>query len=222
MGIRFLCPNGHRLNVKSHLAGKRGICPDCKVRFVIPAESGGTVEALEPATVAAEMPSVAEPAVESAPPTPTAPPATAAPQATAPPPSPVRANEPPLPQAAGTALPDLWYVNSGDQQFGPANTETFTGWIAAGRVPADSLVWRTGWEEWKNGGEVIAELNVPPAPAQETVVAIGPDISTAGVPVDSYRVRQRRRRDRAKVLTMSLAALVFVLLVVLVVVLVRN
>jgi hypothetical protein len=36
MGIRFSCPNGHRLNVKEFLAGKRGICPQCGARFVIP------------------------------------------------------------------------------------------------------------------------------------------------------------------------------------------
>jgi len=37
MGIRFSCPNGHRLNVKEHLAGKRAICPSCGAKFVIPA-----------------------------------------------------------------------------------------------------------------------------------------------------------------------------------------
>src|SRR3954454_1461650 len=36
MGIRFSCPNGHKLNVKSFLAGKRGVCPRCGARFVIP------------------------------------------------------------------------------------------------------------------------------------------------------------------------------------------
>jgi hypothetical protein len=36
MGIRFSCPNGHRLNVKEFLAGKRGICPQCGAKFVIP------------------------------------------------------------------------------------------------------------------------------------------------------------------------------------------
>jgi hypothetical protein len=39
MGIRFSCPNGHRLNVKAHLAGKRGICPHCGVRVAIPPAS---------------------------------------------------------------------------------------------------------------------------------------------------------------------------------------
>ena len=39
MGIRFYCPNGHKLNVKAFLAGKRGICPHCDARFDIPHES---------------------------------------------------------------------------------------------------------------------------------------------------------------------------------------
>jgi hypothetical protein len=44
MGIRFSCPNGHKLNVKENLAGRRGICPACGAKFVIPSasESGPT------------------------------------------------------------------------------------------------------------------------------------------------------------------------------------
>lgn len=39
MGIRFYCPNGHKLNVKSFLAGMRGICPHCGSRVNIPLQS---------------------------------------------------------------------------------------------------------------------------------------------------------------------------------------
>lgn len=39
MGIRVTCPNGHKLHVKSHLAGKRGICPKCGASTPIPAEA---------------------------------------------------------------------------------------------------------------------------------------------------------------------------------------
>jgi hypothetical protein len=39
MGIRFHCPNGHKLNVKSFLAGKKGVCPDCGVKMRIPERS---------------------------------------------------------------------------------------------------------------------------------------------------------------------------------------
>lgn len=36
MGIRVFCPNGHRLNLKSHLAGKQGVCPHCGMTVNIP------------------------------------------------------------------------------------------------------------------------------------------------------------------------------------------
>ncbi len=43
MGIRFFCPEcGHKMNVKTFLAGKRGICPKCDARVDIPLESTRT------------------------------------------------------------------------------------------------------------------------------------------------------------------------------------
>ncbi len=39
MGIRFHCPNGHKLNVKTFQARMRGICPYCGAKFTVPAES---------------------------------------------------------------------------------------------------------------------------------------------------------------------------------------
>jgi len=39
MGIRFTCPNGHKLHVKAFLAGKRGVCPHCGAKTIIPLEA---------------------------------------------------------------------------------------------------------------------------------------------------------------------------------------
>ncbi|MGA2619806.1 MAG: DUF4339 domain-containing protein [Thermoguttaceae bacterium] len=39
MGIRFYCPNGHKLNVKEFQAGRRGICPFCGAKIQIPTQS---------------------------------------------------------------------------------------------------------------------------------------------------------------------------------------
>jgi hypothetical protein len=39
MGIKFYCPNGHKMHVKDFLAGKKGLCPKCGVRVEIPAAS---------------------------------------------------------------------------------------------------------------------------------------------------------------------------------------
>jgi hypothetical protein len=39
MGIRFYCPNGHKLNVKDFQAGQKGICPHCGAKTEIPLQS---------------------------------------------------------------------------------------------------------------------------------------------------------------------------------------
>lgn len=44
MGIRFACPNGHKLNVKAELAGKRAICPKCKTKLLIPTLEESTAQ----------------------------------------------------------------------------------------------------------------------------------------------------------------------------------
>ncbi|MEX2138721.1 MAG: hypothetical protein WD894_05630 [Pirellulales bacterium] len=38
MGIHLQCPNGHKVHVKSFLAGKRGLCPQCGAKFDIPTD----------------------------------------------------------------------------------------------------------------------------------------------------------------------------------------
>lgn len=35
MGIRFSCPNGHKLNVKESYAGRRCYCPACSDKVVV-------------------------------------------------------------------------------------------------------------------------------------------------------------------------------------------
>ena len=55
MGIRFTCPQGHSLNVKSELAGKRGVCPQCGTAVQIPENS---VPPIVTAGAGAETPSV--------------------------------------------------------------------------------------------------------------------------------------------------------------------
>ena len=44
MGIEAFCPNGHRMKVKDHLAGRLGVCPTCGVRFRLPDASGGQLQ----------------------------------------------------------------------------------------------------------------------------------------------------------------------------------
>ncbi len=68
MGIRFECPNGHKLNVKAHLAGQRGICPQCEAKFVIPQEEGEDASGVDAPSIdvpSIEVPSVEVPSVET-------------------------------------------------------------------------------------------------------------------------------------------------------------
>jgi hypothetical protein len=50
MGIKFKCPQGHRIHVKAFLAGKRALCPHCGAKVVVPLANGndlaGAVAAL--------------------------------------------------------------------------------------------------------------------------------------------------------------------------------
>jgi hypothetical protein len=152
MGIRFYCPNGHRLHVKSFLAGKRGICPHCATRFRIPLDSEiprGSPK-VKPDSQAAEAAAAANGKRQGA---------VAAIVATS--------TEKPQGQVINLSLdpiaeaPDaVWYVRppSGGQ-YGPAKGEVMRRWILEGRVSADSLVWREGWSDWTTAGPVFPTLN---------------------------------------------------------------
>ncbi|MEC7564555.1 MAG: hypothetical protein VX738_02630 [Planctomycetota bacterium] len=59
MGIRFICPScDNKLNVKSYLAGKRGICPDCRTRIRIPEQDPSDSKSYQVAKLAEDKPRV--------------------------------------------------------------------------------------------------------------------------------------------------------------------
>lgn len=59
MGIKFLCSQcGKKLNVKSFLAGKRGICPHCGAGVDIPGEKQQPAMAGAPAAAASAAPTI--------------------------------------------------------------------------------------------------------------------------------------------------------------------
>lgn len=163
MGIRFRCPNGHKLNVKTFQAGMRGVCPYCGAKFTVPAE--GTQppsdqpergEQLDDGKQG-EAGNVGQP-----PPQPVAQQTTATPPESQPP----TASQPPTRDKKAalssplTEDPDaLWYVRppSGGQ-FGPADGDAMRDWIKDGRVTADSLVWREGWPDWVEAVTVFPRL----------------------------------------------------------------
>lgn len=163
MGIRFLCPEGHKLHVKTFLAGKRAVCPKCGAKVVVPSESqpadllaavkGGESGVLP--DVSAPAAAVVAPIVEATSAPATA--VTAAAQAVSP--SPVSSTRASVPDALAENPAALWYVHHPSLgQFGPATADVFRTWLSEGRVSGDSLVWRAGWAEWQSAAATFPQV----------------------------------------------------------------
>lgn len=174
MGIRFQCPNGHKLNVKADLAGKRAICPNCGARLVVPSASsaattqadaspnlpddsgGGQSSIILPGSIDARVETSVKSLVGLR--------------------SAATSESPPLEAA-------VWYVRSpGGLQFGPASEETLRTWINDRRVTPDAYVWRDGWPEWKRASDAADAL---PAPLVATQANAGSAISAPPIPAPS-------------------------------------
>lgn len=179
MGIRFNCPNGHKLNVKSELAGKKAICPDCGAKLVVPAAGAasessihqgtlhqgsvagrfGAAEAGESRIIGTVAPAIVLHNSVSA-----------------------------ATQSGGKARSAVvWYIRpvSGGQ-FGPVNDDELCAWIADGRLTADSYVWRAGWPDWLKAGDAPGELpaSLPVATLIEVPVSVAPEQSVDDVASD--------------------------------------
>jgi hypothetical protein len=181
MGIKFHCPNGHKMNVKSFLAGKKGVCPSCGANVVVPMVSEGDAApaAAKPKAATAAVaagPALAETLVDEG----AFPSAGAAGSASSaadfpetnahgggtngafvPPPS-----DDPMPAAIAQDPLAIWYTctPTGDR-YGPVSGEALHKWLGEGRVSAKSLVWRDGWAEWQRASIVFPKLNPNAAPA---------------------------------------------------------
>ncbi|MBL9123432.1 MAG: DUF4339 domain-containing protein [Planctomycetaceae bacterium] len=198
MGIKFLCPNGHKLHVKSFLASQRGVCPQCGEKFIVPAqslpdirvESLGAKNVPQGAAAATASPvkrearsatkTIGQSDLQAAAndsqaplasdrPTPLESGPRAGVGAAASPSAPAAAD--PI-AAAPTAQ---WYVRiaTGDQ-FGPAQGTLMQRWLEEGRVAPDSLVWREGWAEWMTANKVFPQLRDeigPPAVVPGSIAA---------------------------------------------------
>jgi hypothetical protein len=164
MGIRFFCPQGHKLNVKSFLAGKTGFCPYCNSRVEIPLTSTRTsskasgqekaaVPLAQPVTEPAEEVPIAQ-QVESHQVAPVVHQSTVG--------SPESPGSlAPVAATGGAELADpiaespqaVWYVRpKAGGQYGPATGDLMRQWLDEGRVVDDTLVWREGWPDWQLAG----------------------------------------------------------------------
>jgi len=223
MGIKFHCPNGHKLNVKSFLAGKKGVCPKCgtKVRIPVASEAGLADAELEE-TDASQHPAksngsgavatVRAPAVSAAPAD-----ATSAPEGAD------GANDP-----IAEAPAAIWYVRPPTGgQYGPARGDIMRKWISEGRVSSDSLVWREGWTDWQNAGKLFPSLqaagSAPAAPTISPIVSTTVPLATrsSSRTATRYEAKKRDSSSMAIAILAGLGIVCLVLVAVLVIVLVR-
>ena len=178
MGIKVFCPSGHKLNVKTFLAGKVGICPHCAVRFSIPKDPGSARVQTEVATARKKRrrrrrrkSSAGSPMLVTTPAAaegagvvvnPVAAVFVPAAQSVAGPMSSVGSPAATVGDPIAEAPAARWYVQStAGGRYGPAPGDTMRSWIAEGRVAADSLVWREGWPQWLPASTIFPQLAQP-------------------------------------------------------------
>ncbi len=195
MGIRFFCPNGHRLNVKDFQAGQTGICPFCGVKMPIPLESTRR-SSKQRLSLRQEGDAVGNVTSQTIVRQPTKP-------------SPLKQAISPDPLAEAGEV--VWYVHppSGGQ-FGPAAADVMRAWIAEGRIGVDSLVWHEGWRDWQIAGNVFPQLSPPAGQSDEepeTPKLVIASVSSSGAP----NLRRKRTNTVQIVFVVSLTLAVIVL-----------
>lgn len=81
-----------------------------------------------------------------------------------------------------------WYYAADNEQKGPINEAELKGNLASGKIPADTLVWKDGMDNWTPANQVAAFSFTPaPEPAKvqpgtattpaAKVVSAGPDVN---------------------------------------------
>jgi hypothetical protein len=143
MGIRFFCPNGHKLNVKEHLVGKSGFCPECGARLTIPLQSTRkSSKEMKAEAVSAPRESLLTAEAEQ--------------------PEPVTVQSVPEDNNINPILQDqtvVWYIQVPDgPQYGPATGQVVHSWILERRIGPTMLIWREGWANWLEAKNVFPEL----------------------------------------------------------------
>ncbi|MDA8744897.1 DUF4339 domain-containing protein [Rubripirellula amarantea] len=177
MGIRFACHGcGKSLNIKQDLAGKRGVCPACSIKFRIPLEDAPQSSPLVDSSAKQRPASRERASATNAPSAPNgssgslkgASSGSTSSVATAQEAQSVQASRSAQASQATQASPaDLlmddpeatWYVRppSGGQ-YGPATSDVLRQWIDEGRVAASALLWRDGWPQWRAASETLPGL----------------------------------------------------------------
>ncbi len=151
MGIRFKCHHCQAsLNIKTDLANKRGVCPQCQGKFRIPLESQEHSLDLDQDVA---IPSIKEttrvPAIANA--------AHQDPQHQIPSPTTALNASSDTPSSKSSSSEPVYFVRppSGGE-YGPANKETIELWISQRRITGETLICQVGSSQWKKAREVFA------------------------------------------------------------------
>lgn len=213
MGIRFACHACQKsLNIKSELAGKRGVCPDCGTRFRIPSDNAAVSSPVVD-TASSEVNSTGAQAI-----------ARSAQVAAS---NSFSSTGEQKNKQASSLLNDptaVWYVRppSGGQ-YGPATGDVLRSWIAEARVTPTSLIWRDGWSQWRSASEALAEFGAAPAsvvsPLKNPTPRSTASLQTASVPVApalqgdaTIGIQKSKRTHQRFVMVGTLAAICMTLI----------
>ena len=71
-----------------------------------------------------------------------------------------------------------WYYAANNEQKGPVNESELKANLASGKLPADTLVWKDGMDNWTPSNQVAA-FTFRPAP---TPAAVQPPVAAASAP----------------------------------------
>lgn len=236
MGIRFSCSNGHRLNVKAELAGRKGRCPKCGVAVHIPlvseteaVETQSSTDALvidTSSTKTSLASSKKRTDVDSG----------------------IleglkileKTEDRPPGHSSGTQFkpsvsllsdPDaVWYIQVKDgPQYGPVTGPVLENWIREQRVAPTMLVWKDGWSDWLEAANAFPNLaeffqsaeqiSVPP-----TLDGSAPKDAAHAVslsPQFQMKLEKKKKRARNFVLLVSFFISIIILIVLLFILLSR-
>ena len=234
MGIRFDCPNGHHLHVKAFLAGRRGICPDCGAKLLIPTESRPPQEGANSFASSVTNESIEIAIAHTR--------ATTNPRRRRQPTRRIHASKP-VPPPSGPDLaastpsitsvsamheesanplpeqvspPEVWFVRPpAGGQYGPASDATFARWIREGRIVRDAYVWREGWSSWHLVSSVTDRL---PGDVSEAVLlsmtsndANREQTAVTKASAAAAEIRRARRRSSRRHWLLAIVLLILVI-----------